>query len=179
MEKPLSMKELVAAAGKALELPTAPAEEAQVVETVTEAPVAEAKPIEKRSLGGQPVKMEMNDPSLTMALWNEERIMRLTSGDLDFVGTLLSLFAGEVKERLELIEEALAPGGDLTIADRETHAIKGSASNLGGDRLEYVANRMVQAARGGDRAKCKGDLDRLKQEVADLIEVVDKATKDA
>ena len=186
LEKPLPMGELIEAAAKALELPTV---QGSPLNRLNSPLSRSGSPLSRSGsrLDGddkdgtneddKPTLIEEADTSETMVVWNQERIMRLTSGDLAFIGTLLDIFSQEVVERLAAIEKALLPGGDLTIADRETHAIKGSASNLGGDRLQHVAARMVQAARSGEREKCNNDFERLKSEVDALIEAVGKATR--
>ncbi|WP_434619043.1 response regulator [Azospirillum sp. B2RO_4] len=63
---------------------------------------------------------------------------------------LLETFFSDSPQHLDLLRAAIARG-DRTGIEREAHILKGSAANVGFDRLAATAHHLVAAARSGDR----------------------------
>ncbi|MBN8526734.1 MAG: response regulator, partial [Planctomycetes bacterium] len=64
------------------------------------------------------------------------------------------VLAAMLAEGPHLAEEAVAAAkaGDLAVAGKRAHALKGDAGNLGLDELSGIARELEQAAKAGDRA---------------------------
>ncbi|CAO3353007.1 response regulator [Azospirillum palustre] len=103
---------------------------------------------------------------------NTEKIEELRDalGKDGFV-LLLETFFGDSPRHLDLLRAAIARG-DHTGIEREAHILKGSAANVGFDRMAETAHYLVDAAR-------RGDLDALTatagERVADELSAARKA----
>ncbi len=69
----------------------------------------------------------------------------------DGLAQLMTIFFGNCPEHVARLRDAVAQG-DLAGVEREAHIVKGSAANVGFDRLSDSANRLLTAARRQDHA---------------------------
>jgi CheY-like chemotaxis protein/HPt (histidine-containing phosphotransfer) domain-containing protein len=86
------------------------------------------------------------------------------------VDELLSLFLGNMAERLERIAEG-ARNDDLAALAREAHAIVGAAGNVGAPRVCKVARELEAGCKAGDLVSVR----RLVSEVGEATEAVSVA----
>ncbi|MEI7745241.1 MAG: response regulator, partial [Chloroflexota bacterium] len=70
-------------------------------------------------------------------------------GDEDLAGVVALGFIEDIPKQIELLRNGLA-AGDIELAARQAHAIKGAAANVGGEVLRAVATEMEEAGRAGD-----------------------------
>jgi len=81
---------------------------------------------------------------------NTEKIEELRDAlGKDGFALLLETFFGDSPRHLDLLRAAIARG-DRTGIEREAHILKGSAANVGFDRVADTAHYLVAAARRGD-----------------------------
>jgi PAS domain S-box-containing protein len=92
-------------------------------------------------------------------------------GDEELADRILNRFLGTTPQQIESLRKSLV-SGDATAAKRTAHAIKGAASNIGGDQLQRVAFEIEQAARAGDLnaagsclAELQSQFERLKEAI--------------
>ncbi|PWC31455.1 histidine kinase [Azospirillum sp. TSO35-2] len=98
---------------------------------------------------------------------NAEKVdeLRDALGEDGFV-LLLETFFSDSPVHLDLLRTAIAHG-DCTGIEREAHILKGSAGNVGFDRLAQAADRLVVAARRRDRTVLTTDAgERVSRELA-------------
>ena len=89
-------------------------------------------------------------PSPEPATVNAEKIEELRDAlGGDGFALLLETFFRDSPQHLDLLRAAIARG-DCTGIEREAHILKGSAANVGFDRLAATAHHLVAAARSGD-----------------------------
>jgi HPt (histidine-containing phosphotransfer) domain-containing protein len=69
-------------------------------------------------------------------------------GDRPFLEKLLGEFIADVRERLNVIHQAL-DAGDAKTVRAESHAIKGGAANLGANPLSKVAHALEHIGNTG------------------------------
>jgi len=94
-----------------------------------------------------------------------KRLRRL--GDDKFVRSMIDLFFSFVSQKLT--EARLAwEEGDLTGVGNAVHAIKSSAGNAGASRVQDLASRLEQAAKGGDRGQVQVLLPTLEKAYAEV-----------
>ncbi|WP_244592799.1 response regulator [Azospirillum palustre] len=119
---------------------------------------------------GQPASPPKADSG--PATVNTEKIEELRDAlGKDGFALLLETFFGDSPRHLDLLRAAIARG-DRTGIEREAHILKGSAANVGFDRMAETAHLLVDAAR-------RGDLDALTatagERVADELSAARKA----
>ena len=71
--------------------------------------------------------------------------------DREFYRELLELFLEDARQRLTLLESALA-AGDLREVAATAHSIKGAAANLAAGRAREIAYAIESGGRAGNRA---------------------------
>jgi HPt (histidine-containing phosphotransfer) domain-containing protein len=99
-----------------------------------------------------------------------QRLRRL--GDEEFVRSMIELFFSYVSQKLAEARRALEEG-DLNGVGSAAHAIKSTAGNAGACRVQEVAARLEQVAKGGDGDQVRALLPQLEQsfsEVTPLLE---------
>ncbi|BAI71988.1 two-component hybrid sensor and regulator [Azospirillum sp. B510] len=85
------------------------------------------------------------------AIINAEKIEELRDAlGAEGFAVLLNTFFGDSARHLDRLRAAIARG-DSTGIEREAHILKGSAANVGFDRLAAGADHLVAAARRGDQ----------------------------
>ncbi len=94
-------------------------------------------------------------------------------GDRDATNRLVEIFLHELGLQVQRLREAAA-GGDAETMSRTAHAFKGSAGQLGGERLSELARRVEVAAKEGQVELCcetiarfDGELEALKKALAE------------
>ncbi|SMF74923.1 PAS domain S-box-containing protein [Azospirillum oryzae] len=89
-------------------------------------------------------------PEPEPATVNVEKIEELRDAlGSDGFALLLETFFSDSPQHLDLLRAAIARG-DRSGIEREAHILKGSAANVGFDRLAATAHHLVAAARSGD-----------------------------
>jgi len=83
----------------------------------------------------------------------------------------LEYFRTDTPRQIQALKDLLQ-AGDASGAERQAHAIKGVAGNLGGEALRAVAFEMEEASRAGDldavqtrMAELESQFERLKQAI--------------
>lgn len=91
-----------------------------------------------------------------------ERVLQQLARDTsrDALPRLLTVFMGEVKKRVQLIEEAFGNDDEAELRE-QTHALKSCAGTFGGLRLQESAKRLEEAASSGRAMKTPGLMEDL------------------
>lgn len=84
-------------------------------------------------------------------------------GEPDVLTEVLQLFLREFPRRLERLRIAWA-AGNIEEMCRAAHSLKGSAGNIGAQRLFSVCAQLDDAGRAGDLVKCAPLVDALEIE---------------
>jgi HPt (histidine-containing phosphotransfer) domain-containing protein len=93
-----------------------------------------------------------------------ETLRQLTPpGEPDVLTEVLQMFLSEVPPRLERLRNAWA-AGDIQGVYRAAHSLKGSAGNIGAQRLYDVAAQLDELGRAGDAAGIAPLMDALRTE---------------
>lgn len=79
---------------------------------------------------------------------------------------MLRLFLENAPERLQQIEQGLAPGGELEEAHRGAHSLKSSAGNVGAMTLSEDAAALEAATKDADMASSQELFTRLRASYA-------------
>lgn len=77
-----------------------------------------------------------------------------------------------------LLCESMA-SGNLDVAFRASHTIKGVCQNLGFTRLGKSSHDLTEALRAGDEAAAAGLLDRVKADYAQTVGAIDRFKAEA
>jgi HPt (histidine-containing phosphotransfer) domain-containing protein len=89
-----------------------------------------------------------------VVIFDRDGFLKRIMGDVDLARTLADAFLGDMPAQIEQLKTAIATG-DIRLAGRQAHRIKGAASNVGGMALQRVAFSMELAAKtGGGTQKC-------------------------
>ena len=70
-------------------------------------------------------------------------------GEPDVLSEVLGIFLREVPTRIERLRTSFA-GGNIQEVQRAAHSLKGSAGNIGAERLQEAARQVDEKARTGD-----------------------------
>jgi signal transduction histidine kinase/DNA-binding response OmpR family regulator/HPt (histidine-containing phosphotransfer) domain-containing protein len=94
--------------------------------------------------------------------------------DADFLGSYIELFLEDTDRRLETLAESVSRG-DMTIADRGCHALKGGCMEFGAERMSRLCEEMSVAAKSGDSDAVQTLFSRLQKEYLRLRPVYESA----
>lgn len=84
-------------------------------------------------------------------VFDKEALMGRLMGDRELAQVVTTSFIQDMPRRITALKASLA-AGNLESAIRETHTIKGSSANVGGEALRHAAAEMEQAGKSGDIA---------------------------
>ena len=119
-----------------------------------------------------PRELREKEPDPRRATWNSSAVDELRAlqdpGESDLVAELLEMFRGNVAPLLVRLREHAAHG-DLAEAHQIAHRIKGSALNLGAERLSQAAAELERAAAGGEGAAISELASRVIDECARFL----------
>jgi HPt (histidine-containing phosphotransfer) domain-containing protein len=82
-------------------------------------------------------------------VWEFPEALRLLAecGDTELLEELIAIFQSDTSSRLQVLGRAVA-GGDLPVVRMEAHTIKGSAMQVGAERVADVCRKMeLEAAK--------------------------------
>ena len=100
-------------------------------------------------------------PLTTTLVWAPPPLLaELASDDAQFIAEIVDAFTAHTKSRMERIRGGLAEGDFSKVRD-EAHGIKGSARQLGLDRLAEAGQDLENAASGEDSQLSAERLDRV------------------
>jgi signal transduction histidine kinase/CheY-like chemotaxis protein/HPt (histidine-containing phosphotransfer) domain-containing protein len=115
--------------------------------------------------GGSPARLDVFDlPALL------DRVF----GDRSLAREVVSIFVGETPAQLEEICGALG-SGDLELAARGAHTLKGAAANVGAEALREAALALEQAGKAGDLDGALRVFGRLEGELRRFTEAAKRA----
>jgi CheY-like chemotaxis protein len=124
-----------------------------------------AKPLDREALRRCLARWKGSaDGALSQAKLAELRSIAADGGP-DLFRELAALFLGDLEERLAALRAGVSAGDAGTVA-RMAHTLKGSAGNLGAERLMGACLELEQAARGGTTTGLAAVLARLETEAA-------------
>ena len=86
----------------------------------------------------------------------------------DTVAELVELFIEASGQSVQTIATALA-AGDLIIAGKEAHTLKGSSSNVGAVTLQAVCQTLLEACHHGDLAASRALIGRIEAATAAAV----------
>lgn len=89
---------------------------------------------------------------------DELRISTITGGDKDFAKELLDIFSKETQKKIVSLENE----EKFSIIMRTAHSIKGSASNMGANKLSEAARVLELSAIAKNREKVLANAEKLK-----------------
>jgi CheY-like chemotaxis protein/HPt (histidine-containing phosphotransfer) domain-containing protein len=92
-------------------------------------------------------------------------------GDEELADSILTRFVETTAQQIESLRQALN-SGDTAAAEHIAHSIKGTASNVGGERLQWAASEIEQAAHAEDSDAATGRLDELQAQFERLKEAI-------
>ncbi|MEW6366736.1 MAG: Hpt domain-containing protein [Acidobacteriota bacterium] len=84
-------------------------------------------------------------------------------GDQDATNRMVGIFLHELSLQIEKLRDAAA-AGDVESMSRIAHAFKGSAGQLGGERLSDLARHVELAAKEGQVEVCRETIARFDAE---------------
>lgn len=90
------------------------------------------------------------------------KALEMVDGDREFLKGLLEMFVSDCPERLLRLADALGQGDWETVA-QEAHTLKGTAGNLGFDRMRELAKELQETAKEGDKERAEELLEELGQ----------------
>ena len=96
-----------------------------------------------------------------------------TPGDPDVLTEVLQLFLQEVPPRMDRLRNACALG-NIEEVYRAAHSLKGSAGNIGAQRLMGVCRQIDEMGRAGDLAGAAPLLDALRLEYQRVAAEIDR-----
>ena len=94
--------------------------------------------------------------------------------DEDFLGSYIDLFLEDTDQRLRVLAEAVSRG-DMTVADRGCHALKGGCMEFGAERMSRLCEELSAAAKSGDNEVVVTLFSRLEKEYVRLRPVYQSA----
>jgi CheY-like chemotaxis protein/HPt (histidine-containing phosphotransfer) domain-containing protein len=107
---------------------------------------------------------------------DREALLEELDDDKDMLRTMLKMFEKDSAVRLPNLRQAVADGDAVSIASG-AHALKGGVGNFFADAAFAAADALESAGRSGDIAdagnlltKLEGELDRVKQAIAAILE---------
>ena len=112
-----------------------------------------------------------NDEKLIV--FDREGMMDRLMDDEDLAQKLTEAFLKDIPQRFDVLRECLNTG-DVKGTERLTHTIKGASASVGGDAFTAVASRMEKAARVGDLAAVREQMDELIAEFRRLKQAMEK-----
>ena len=108
--------------------------------------------------------------------WDRAAMLRRLMGDTDLAGKIIEGFLGDIPRQIEMLGQLLETENAPAV-QCQAHSIKGAAANVGGEALRQVAFEMEQAAKVGNLAVTKVNMqellnrfDRLRKELNDCLE---------
>jgi len=101
------------------------------------------------------------DANTTAPVFDKPGMLERMMGDEGMAKVILEGFLQDTPEQIQALRECLA-AGDVVVAERQAHSIKGSAANVGGEALRAVAYEMEKSGRAGD-------LNAMRARLGDLI----------
>jgi HPt (histidine-containing phosphotransfer) domain-containing protein len=112
-----------------------------------------------------------------VSLFNRLEFMDRMMGDEEIARTIIQVFLEDLPVQMNLLKSHLS-SGDLPNAEQVLHTIKGSSSNLGGERLSNSAHSMEMKAKLGDLPGVLGALPELEEHANELTNVLTEELKD-
>ncbi len=106
-----------------------------------------------------------------LRVWNRPGLRARVLEDDELVARVVKTFSADISRRLRSLT-ALVKCGDAPAAQRLAHGIRGAAANVGGERLQEVANRVEAAATAADLATALSLLPELEAQVEQLLAVM-------
>ena len=94
--------------------------------------------------------------------------------DADFLGSYIELFLEDTDRRLEILAESVSRG-DMSVADRGCHALRGGCMEFGAERMSRLCEEMSAAAKSGDSVAVNSLFSRLQKEYLRLRPVYQSA----
>ncbi len=104
-------------------------------------------------------------------VFDRQDLVSRLMGDETLADRIVTRFLESTPAQIESLRRSL-DSGDAAAAERTAHAIKGAASNIGGERLRQVAFAIEQAARDGDLNAAISHLADLQKQFKALQEAV-------
>jgi HPt (histidine-containing phosphotransfer) domain-containing protein len=104
-------------------------------------------------------------------VFDRQDLVSRLMGDETLADRIVTRFLESTPAHIESLRRSL-DSGDAAAAERTAHAIKGAASNIGGERLRQVAFAIEQAARDGDLNAAISHLADLQKQFKALQEAV-------
>jgi CheY-like chemotaxis protein/HPt (histidine-containing phosphotransfer) domain-containing protein len=148
ISKPFASEALLAMIGRLLGVKEEPA---------ADEPPADAPPAEPTLTTAQPAATTPDAPI------DHRGLMARCLGNLEFAQSLLSVFAEDLPERMELIARQLREK-DVAAVVESAHTLKGSAGMMSAESLRAVAAQIEALGKAGDLAEAVSLAERLGQE---------------
>ena len=118
---------------------------------------------------GESRKGKEKDEGSSPIVWDRAALLERLMGDEELARRILEYFRTDTPRQIQALKDLLE-AEDPSGAERQAHAIKGVAGNVGGEALRAVAFEMEEASRAGDldavqacMAELESQFERLKQ----------------
>jgi CheY-like chemotaxis protein/HPt (histidine-containing phosphotransfer) domain-containing protein len=125
---------------------------------------------ERAAAGGCPSSRSSSNSPL---IFDKAAIMTRLADDEEVVQVVIRVFLKDMPRQIEALMVALQ-AGDAAGAGSQAHAIKGAASNVGGDALRAVAFEMEEAGRAGDLETVAARLPEMEAQFVRLAEAMER-----
>lgn len=117
-------------------------------------------------MGSRPGDNEQQGP----VVFDRDGIFERLAGDEDLIAEIIETFLDDIPRRIKSLADAVE-SQDQKNAELESHTIKGSSANIGGEALRALASEMEKAAKEGNFEFIEAHLNDLK-EAFDLLKQV-------
>ncbi|MBN1911464.1 MAG: phosphate ABC transporter substrate-binding protein PstS family protein [Pirellulales bacterium] len=94
------------------------------------------------------------------AIWDSRAMLDRLMGDESLAATVIKGFLDDIPNQIEILTQ-FVEDGDVSRTERQAHAIKGAASNVGGEAMRETACEMEKAAKAGDLDAARIHLEEL------------------
>ncbi|MHB8773217.1 MAG: response regulator [Syntrophales bacterium] len=112
-------------------------------------------------------------PLSPLPLWDRPGMLDRMMGDEDLARTILECFLADIPDQIGSLRASLE-AGDAAAAERQAHAIKGAAANIGGERLRQTALTVETAAGAGALPDARAGMAELERQFSLLREALNR-----
>lgn len=104
-------------------------------------------------------------------VFNQQQLLSAACDDVELANQIIEVFLCDIPEQFANLREAVI-NGDLAVAERISHSIKGASATVGGERLRDAAHEAEKAGREGNMDLIKSALPIMEREFNDLREKI-------
>ncbi len=111
----------------------------------------------------RPTVQQAAPPPAPLPVWDRLCMLDRMLGDEELAREILECFLADIPDQLGSLRKSLE-SGDASAAERQAHAIKGAAANVGGERLRQTALAIETAAGAGNLTAARAGIAELERQ---------------